>query len=134
MYILRALGAFAAAALLTLTCSSPAAASDSAGATLYLTWSAPTVSSQVSSVTLTCFPTGGGEDLYFDADAACAALTTANGNFAALTGWWLDCTTYRGWPIRTTATGTWSGRSVNYDVLHANICEARKATGPVFVF
>jgi hypothetical protein len=93
------------------------------------------VSRQVFAVTLTCFPTGGGEDVYMDAEAACAAVARADGDFEALPGWWfVNCEGYRGWAIRTTATGHWFGQPIAYDELHANICEAKRATGAVFLF
>jgi len=125
----------AAVALVAIVGPASAARADAPGATLYLTWSAPTVSYQVFSVTLTCFPSGGGEEAYFDADLACSAISAAGGDFTALPGWpFVGCTGYSGWAIRTTATGTWLGRSVAYDRTHANICEARRATGWVFLF
>lgn len=57
------------------------------------------------------------------------------GRVEALPGYWfVNCEHYRGWAIRTTATGEWFGQPVSYDKLHANICEARRATGAVFNF
>jgi len=131
----RAASVLAVAVLLGLVLAPSPVRADGPGATLHLTWSAPSVSQQVFTATLTCHPTGGGEESYMDAEAACADLTQAGGNPAALPGWWfVNCTGYQGWAIRTTATGTWFGQPVSYDVLHANVCLARKATGPVFNF
>jgi hypothetical protein len=110
----------------------PASAGPSAepGASLVLTWSAPDVSRQVFTAHLTCAPDAS-DQAEHDASAACAQIATAGGDFTALPGFPVDCSHYQGWRIRTTATGTWSGAPVRYDVLHANICEARKATGAV---
>ncbi|HEX6024324.1 MAG TPA: SSI family serine proteinase inhibitor [Solirubrobacter sp.] len=113
-----------------------ASAAEPAGpvGTLHLTWSAPEVSKQVFSATLTCSPNASSEP-YHDADWACADIAAAGGDFRALPGRpGMDCSSYRGWKIRTTATGTWNGRKVNYDVLHANACEFKKATDQVFVW
>ena len=102
--------------------------------TLHLSWSAPEVSLQVFTATLTCSPNASTQD-YHDADRACSDIAASGGNLKALPGRpGMNCTTYRGWKIRTTATGTWNGRPVSYDVLHKNICEARKATDQVFVW
>ena len=102
--------------------------------TLHLSWSAPEVSLQVFTATLTCSPNAGTQE-YHDADRACSDIAEAGGDFRALPGRpGLNCATYRGWKIRTTATGTWNGQPVSYDVLHKNICEARKATDQVFVW
>ena len=46
----------------------------------------------------------------------------------------MDCSKSRGRKLRTTATGTWNGRAVSHDVLHANACEARKAVDQVFTW
>jgi hypothetical protein len=133
--IRRAVVAAALFALAVQLSAVPAVASAPPGATLNLAWSAPDVSRQVFAVTLTCFPAGGGEDAYMDADAACADLTRAGGDFSALPGSpFISCENYQGWSIRTTATGTWFGHPIHYDVLHANLCHARKATGSVFRF
>jgi hypothetical protein len=92
------------------------------------------LSSQVFTATLTCSPNASTQE-YHDADRACSDIAEAGGDFTALPGRpGLDCSTYRGWMIRTTATGTWNGQPVNYDVLHENICEVRKATDQVFVW
>jgi hypothetical protein len=133
MRVLRAVGAFAAVALLTLSVSSQARAAQAPGATLHLAWSAG-VSQQVYTATITCSPNGGGEEAYMDVDAVCAHIAAANGNFEALAGYGNNCEHYRGWTIQTMATGNWFGRTVNYTERHSNMCEARKATGPVFAF
>jgi hypothetical protein len=135
MRILTTAGAMVAAALLAFTPTSPVSAADGGSpASLTLSWSAPTVSNQVSTATLNCLPASGGGG-YMDIEAACADAAAANGDLTALRGWpFVSCAGYRGWPIRTTATGTWLGRSVTYDVVHANVCEARKATGWLFAF
>ena len=137
MIVRRVAGTFAAAVLLATAVASPASASTSAdepGAVLTLSWSAPAASNQVFTTTLTCHPTGGGEEWYMDAEAACGDLTVAGGDFEALPGRLLSCEGVQGWAIRTTATGHWFGQPVNYDELHANWCEARKKLGWVFIF
>ena len=132
----RPAGLLLAAALLGmggLTAASAAETTSPQG-TLHLSWSAPEVSLQVFTATLTCSPNTSTE-AYHDADLACSDIAEAGGDFTALPGRpGLDCSTYRGWKIRTTATGTWNGQPVSYDVLHENICEARKATDQVFVW
>lgn len=135
MRILRLITTFATAALLVLTGTSVAAATatdDEPGAVLQLAWSAGG-SNQVFTATLTCSPNTGLDNSYADPDLVCADIAQANGDFNALPGWaFVDCTGYQGWTIRTRATGNWFGTAVNYDVTHANICEARRATGWVF--
>ncbi|WP_233624856.1 SSI family serine proteinase inhibitor [Actinoplanes sp. ATCC 53533] len=138
MRVLRVVSTFAVAVLLAAMAASPAAASASAfaepGAVLNLSWSAPAASNQVFTTTLTCHPTGGGEEWYMDAEAACGDLTTAGGNFESLPGRLLNCEGVQGWAIRTTASGHWFGQAVSYDESHANWCEARKKLGWVFIF
>jgi hypothetical protein len=134
MRVLRVVSTIAVAVLLAAMAASPASAAVEPGAVLNLSWSAPAASNQVFTTTLTCHPTGGGEEWYMDAEAACGDLTVAGGDFEALPGRPLGCEGVQGWAIRTTATGHWFGQSVNYDELHANWCEARKKLGWVFIF
>jgi hypothetical protein len=129
----RIAGLFLSASILGLGASA-AQGNSPQGQTVHLTWSAPEVSLQVFSATLTCSPNTSTQD-YHDVDRACADIAAAGGDFRALPGRpGMDCSKYRGWKIRTTATGTWNGRPVSYDVLHANACEWRKATDQVFVW
>jgi ABC-type transport system substrate-binding protein len=133
MRIRRVASTFAAAALLAVA-STPASATASPasdpGAVITLSWNAPQASNQWFTTTITCDPAGGGEDWYLDAEAACADLTVANGDFNALPGRGLNCTgTGQYWAIRTTATGTWHGTPVNYDETHLDWCYARRKLG-----
>jgi len=133
MRILRIISIFVAAAGLVLAGTSVASADGEPEAVLHLTWSAPEVSLQVFSATVTCSPDSGLEEQYMDPGPVCAEIAQANGDFDALPGWqFVDCTGYSGWKIRTTATGYAFGKTVNYDKLWPNICEARRGTGWVF--
>ena len=134
MRLLRTVSTIAAVLALVLVAPSAASATSEPGASLNLNFSAPGVSLQVFTIQLTCHPTGGGDAAYIDADGICSDLTAINGDFNALPGYpFINCANYRGWAIRTWATGHWFGQPVHYDVLHANICEAKKATGRIFL-
>ena len=135
MRLLKTALALAVAAVAVVVPAASAQATATPGGSLHLSWSAPGWSNQVFSVWLNCFPTGGGDESYMDADLACTDIDSAGGDLEALPGWWfVSCGSYQGPAIRTTATGTWFGETVSYDETHANMCETRRATGWVFLF
>lgn len=80
--------------------------------------------------TLTCNPDGGDHPA---ADAACAEIEAANGDFTALPGEPGRICTFEYDPVTVTATGTWRGQQVNYQETFPNTCVLISETGSVFV-
>ncbi|MFI9404652.1 SSI family serine proteinase inhibitor [Nocardia sp. NPDC052316] len=80
-------------------------------------------------VALTCEPTGGEHPA---ADAACAALTAADGDFDKLAGDPTAVCVQVYEPVTAIATGTWRGRSVTWEKTFGNKCELSARTTPVF--
>lgn len=80
--------------------------------------------------TLTCSPPGG---THKQASSACAALTKARGDFAALRVSNGACTMqYQ--PVTVTAAGNWRDKKVSYQRTFGNACVLAVETGPVFRF
>ncbi|NKE63238.1 hypothetical protein FXN61_43550 [Lentzea sp. PSKA42] len=90
----------------------------------------PENQSATSAFTLTCNPDGGNHP---SADAACAEIEAANGDFSALPGEPDLLCTYIYDPVTVSATGRWMGQDVNYTQTFPNTCELIRATGSVFV-
>lgn len=81
-------------------------------------------------LTLTCDPDGGDHP---SADAACAEIEAADGDLSALPGEPSLLCTFEYNPVTVTATGTWRGRTVNFEQTFPNTCDLIRATGSVFV-
>ncbi|MFJ5120596.1 SSI family serine proteinase inhibitor [Kitasatospora sp. NPDC088548] len=85
--------------------------------------------SLVENFVLTCDPNGG---THPDPDAACAALTAADGDFDRLVG---DpdrfCPDYYD-PVTADAEGEWNGQRVAWQKTFTNQCFLERATTPVF--
>jgi hypothetical protein len=79
---------------------------------------------------LRCEPPGGSHP---DPLAACAALTDANGDFAALRTQHYACTMELR-PVKVLAFGSWRGEYVRWHQEYSNPCVMRAATGPMFDF
>ncbi|WP_084144974.1 SSI family serine proteinase inhibitor [Amycolatopsis jejuensis] len=87
-------------------------------------------SGAVRSATLTCQPTGG---THRNRDAACATLTTANGDFTRITPRRQKCTMIYS-PVDVTAVGTWRGTPVAFRTTYPNKCAADSQSASVFAF
>ncbi|MET8845881.1 SSI family serine proteinase inhibitor [Amycolatopsis sp. NPDC004625] len=85
---------------------------------------------RVSSVLLTCEPTGG---THPKRDKACAVLSDAGGDFARITARHQMCTLIYA-PVDVTAIGTWHGKPVSYTTTFPNRCEADRDSDGVFAF
>ncbi|WP_405165351.1 subtilase-type protease inhibitor [Nocardia sp. NBC_01499] len=80
-------------------------------------------------VTLTCEPTGGN---HTNAEAACAALAAAGGDFDKLVGDPTAVCTQVYEPVTAAVTGTWQGKKVDWQKTFGNKCELSGRTTPVF--
>ncbi len=112
----------------TLTGTANAAAAD-AGAGMFLTVSG-SENTWIRGVLLHCDPPGGSHPA---AEAACADLAAAGGDFDALPGDPHRCTKEYD-PVTATATGTYNGRPVAWHRTFPNACVMDGITGPVFRF
>lgn len=133
MRTLKAALALALTVAFVAVAPSPAASSPSPGVHVVLSYASAQHPNQVQTTTLTCHPVNEFGTAVLDPFAACADIDAAGGDFHALPGWWVSCGPH-GASIRTTATGHWFGVPVDYDEVHDNICEVRRATGWVFLF
>ncbi|QUH04777.1 protease inhibitor [Saccharopolyspora erythraea] len=134
----RLIGHIASAALVTTAAALvPVAAGAAtmpvvAASSLNLTVTGQPGTAQFRSAVLTCEPTGG---THPNAPAACDNLTGVNGDFQELTKepapamCTLDLK-----KVTLRATGTWRGKSVNFEREFANVCVAKSHTGEVFSF
>ncbi|GGU79712.1 SSI family serine proteinase inhibitor [Lentzea flava] len=86
--------------------------------------------SAATAYSLTCNPDGGDHPA---ADAACAEIEAARGDFTALPGEPGMLCTYLYDPVTVSATGRWMGQEVNYQETFPNTCELIRETGSVFV-
>ncbi|MEV0088618.1 SSI family serine proteinase inhibitor [Saccharopolyspora sp. NPDC050642] len=117
---------FAAAVLVPGVAS---ATSDGAGqSTLKLT---VTESQKSRTVTLTCDPARGEHPRATD---ACTELQRVDGKFERLDLGEPKSCTKESRPVNASAEGTWRGQPVGYQVLLANPCALKAATGSVFDF
>ncbi|MFI6499365.1 SSI family serine proteinase inhibitor [Nonomuraea typhae] len=64
---------------------------------------------------------------------ACAALSSASGDFGRLPVTQVLCTKEYN-PVHVSATGVWEDRLVRFVGVYGNRCEMNAATGPVFAF
>lgn len=85
----------------------------------------------IRGVLLHCSPVPAGP--HPEADAACAALDAARGDFDRLSGERHPCTKQYD-PVTVSATGAWRGRPTAWHKTFANACELAVATGAVFRF
>ncbi|MFD0774478.1 SSI family serine proteinase inhibitor [Streptomonospora algeriensis] len=87
----------------------------------------------VDRTTLHCRPPGGSHPR---AEAACAALDSAGGDFRTLGERSRQTTmcTMQYAPVRLRASGLWHGASVDYTETFSNACVAHAETGGVFDF
>jgi hypothetical protein len=108
----------------------PASAADSS---LILTKQGPGVASVAGLprvATLSCEPGGG---IHPNKEAACAALTQADGDFDHIESTSRLCTMDYS-PVYASATGTWHGRKIGWTATFPNDCAAAAQTGMVFAF
>jgi hypothetical protein len=85
---------------------------------------------RVTSVSLTCDPTGG---THRERDAACAALTAVHGDIARITPRRQRCTMIDA-PVDVTALGSWRGEPVAFRATYPSKCAADQASRGVFGF
>ncbi|WP_280695559.1 SSI family serine proteinase inhibitor [Kitasatospora sp. GP82] len=78
---------------------------------------------------LTCNPNG---DTHPDPDAACAALTAANGDFDRLAGDPKRICPHLEDPVTATVYGDWNGQQIIWQRTFPNRCYLSRATAPVF--
>jgi subtilisin inhibitor-like len=78
---------------------------------------------------LTCDPSGGSHP---QADAACADLAAARGDFGKLPGDGGRACPDVYAPVTAAAFGVWRGTPVTYGARYGNACEMSVTTGPVF--
>lgn len=113
------------ACALTLACvSGPAAPPETA---ITLITHSP---SSAKTVTLTCSPTGG---THPNPDEACTSVAQAAGNFEHLPDKDQACTLIYA-PVAAEATGTYRGKTVNFNTSYPNACVADARSGGVFGF
>ncbi|MFE5463003.1 SSI family serine proteinase inhibitor [Nocardia sp. NPDC056564] len=114
-------------ALGAVACSDDDAGSPKTKLTLTVTPAAP--GSAPTQVTLTCEPTGGDHP---KAEAACAALAAAGGDFDKLPGDPTTACIQVFEPVDASVTGTWQGKQVDWRKAFGNKCELSARTTPVF--
>jgi hypothetical protein len=83
----------------------------------------------INTAVLFCEPPGG---LHPRAEAACADIATADGDFTKLPGLYQVICDDIYDPVIATAFGWWKGRLTWFQRTYANMCELRGDTGPVF--
>ncbi|MFC8867475.1 protease inhibitor [Streptomyces sp. NPDC057148] len=90
------------------------------------------VAAPVRAVTLTCAPQASGT--HPDAEAACAELRGAGGDFDALRADPGVFCTREYAPVVVTVDGVWQGRHVSYERTFANECVKNAGSDSVFTF
>ncbi|MEU5848238.1 SSI family serine proteinase inhibitor [Saccharopolyspora shandongensis] len=117
---------FAAAVLVPGVASATSDAAEQS--TLKLT---VTESQKTRTVTLTCDPARGEHPRASD---ACAELQRVDGKFERLNQGEPKSCTKESRQVNASAEGTWRGQPVGYQVMLANPCTLKAATGSVFDF
>jgi hypothetical protein len=121
-----AITATAATAFIGIMLSSqPAAAASTNGKVVVTVKSADAAP---RTATLTCAPIGG---THTSADAACAVLSAADGNPAAITPADVMCTMEYA-PVKVKVSGRWNGKTVRYSETFSNNCRASAEGGALF--
>lgn len=130
-WILSAVVAGAAASLVLSTPATATEPSTLSEASLVLTAHAEADAlTPPTEVTLTCGPAGG---THADAESACRALESVDGDFAALTSLGGLCPMiYQ--PVLVEVSGTWRGREVSHASRYPNRCVAFDESQGVFWF
>ncbi|GAB3163546.1 SSI family serine proteinase inhibitor [Amycolatopsis sp. NPDC004378] len=114
-----------AACLMSLSCLAPA---HPPASTLQLT--SHDTANRVSSVVLTCDPTGG---THPKRDKACSVLSSAGGDFSKINARHQMCTLIYA-PVDVTVVGSWRGKPVSYQTTFPNRCAADRDSDDVFAF
>jgi hypothetical protein len=110
---------------MSLSCLAPA---QPPASTLQLT--SHDTANRISSVVLTCDPTGG---THPQRDKACAVLSSVGGDFSRITARHQACTLIYA-PVDVTVVGTWQGKPVSYRTSYPNRCAANRDSDDVFAF
>ncbi|MGW3468931.1 SSI family serine proteinase inhibitor [Saccharopolyspora sp. NPDC000995] len=121
-------GVFFAAVVLVPGLAAAASGEDAEQSTLKLT---VTESQESRTVTLNCDPASGDHPR---ASVACDELHQVEGKFERLDPGQPKNCTKESRQTTASAEGTWRGQPVGYQVLLANPCELKAATGSVFAF
>jgi hypothetical protein len=103
----------------------------SAHQTSYLSLAIVSAEGPVEVVTLECAPTGG---THPNAKAACADLTTADGDLNQVGDDQLVACTMEYRPVTASARGHWEGKLVTWEQEYPNNCTLTTDTGTVFHF
>jgi len=118
-------------ALLAVVLSVVAAGTASADQTSYLSLAIASPEGPVKVVTLECAPAGGNHP---NPKAACADLTTADGDLNQVGGDQTTACTLEYRPVNASARGHWEGKPISWEEEFPNNCTLATSTGTVFEF